>query len=352
MNEIIELISSYDEMNFNAFIRLVLGEKADKCLQRDFFIVMGLVDDRIRKVLYGRINEEAEKWMESEITAINLHEVNPAVAEENIKCALDEISKEAELMVAEREIGHQKILEYREIMKGYQDKFITDQMLNLPRPSEKKEYNYHAQFYELPVYDKSILLKANIMDCINDRQSSRKFSDKKLSMAELSYLLYSTQGIRKIIKEGERHLRTVPSGGARQPFETYLAINLIEGVIPGVYHYLPFENKIVQLFKDDALPEKLVQMSFQQKFVGHCAVTFIWSVIPYRTEWRYGTLAKKDIMQEAGHICQNLYLSCESIACGTCGINAYDQDKLDNFLGLDGKDEFVIYLAPVGKIID
>jgi hypothetical protein len=31
-------------------------------------------------------------------------------------------------------------------------------------------------------------------------------------------------------------------------------------------------------------------------------------------------------------------------------VAAYEQDKLDAFLGLDGKDEFVIYLAPVGKV--
>ena len=42
--------------------------------------------------------------------------------------------------------------------------------------------------------------------------------------------------------------------------------------------------------------------------------------------------------------------SVVDIGCGTCGVAAYDQDELDKFLGLDGKDEFVIYLAPVGKV--
>ena len=49
-------------------------------------------------------------------------------------------------------------------------------------------------------------------------------------------------------------------------------------------------------------------------------------------------------------ICQNLYLACEAIGAGTCAIGAYDQLKLDLALGLDGTDEFVIYLAPVGKV--
>jgi hypothetical protein len=33
-----------------------------------------------------------------------------------------------------------------------------------------------------------------------------------------------------------------------------------------------------------------------------------------------------------------------------CAIGAYDQARLDELLGVDGEDEFAIYLATVGKI--
>ncbi|OPY14404.1 MAG: Nitroreductase family protein [Syntrophus sp. PtaB.Bin075] len=66
-------------------------------------------------------------------------------------------------------------------------------------------------------------------------------------------------------------------------------------------------------------------------------------------EWRYGLAAHKVIAIEAGHVCQNLYLACESIGAGTCAIAAYDQEGIDRILGLDGQDEFTIYLASVGK---
>ncbi|KOA18169.1 nitroreductase family protein [Clostridium homopropionicum DSM 5847] len=49
-------------------------------------------------------------------------------------------------------------------------------------------------------------------------------------------------------------------------------------------------------------------------------------------------------------MCQNLYLACESIGLGTCAIASYMQKEMDEFLKLDGNEEFVIYLAPVGKI--
>ena len=55
------------------------------------------------------------------------------------------------------------------------------------------------------------------------------------------------------------------------------------------------------------------------------------------------------MLLDAGHVCQNLYLACEAIDAGTCAISAYDQEKVDKIIQVDGEDEYTIYLAPVGK---
>ncbi len=72
--------------------------------------------------------------------------------------------------------------------------------------------------------------------------------------------------------------------------------------------------------------------------------------MPYRMEWRYDIAAHKVIAIEAGHVCQNLYLATAAIGAGTCAVAAYNQELMDQLLRVDGKDEFTIYLAPVGKI--
>jgi hypothetical protein len=77
--------------------------------------------------------------------------------------------------------------------------------------------------------------------------SRRKYTDESLTIQELAYLLWATQGVRKVTMGGKGSLRTVPSSGARNPFETYLAINRVHGIAPGVYRYLPFEHKLVHL---------------------------------------------------------------------------------------------------------
>ncbi|MFO7569003.1 MAG: nitroreductase family protein, partial [Smithellaceae bacterium] len=68
-----------------------------------------------------------------------------------------------------------------------------------------------------------------------------------------------------------------------------------------------------------------------------------------RMEWRYDLAAHKVIAIDAGHVCQNLYLACEAIGAGTCAVAAYDQEACDALLGVDGHEEFTIYLAPVGN---
>ena len=78
-------------------------------------------------------------------------------------------------------------------------------------------------------------------------------------------------------------------------------------------------------------------------------VIFAWSTIPYRSEWKFDITTHKKILIDVGHICQNLYLASESIKSGTCAIGIYDQKTIDELLGLDGYEEFIVYLAAVGK---
>jgi SagB-type dehydrogenase family enzyme len=169
-------------------------------------------------------------------------------------------------------------------------------------------------------------------------------------LEQLSFLLWATQGIRSINGEGTVVKRTVPSAGGRHPFETYLAVSRIEGLEPGLYRYLPLEHKLCFLRPEAQLAELVGRGCRDQLFVNQGAVVFLWTVIPYRSEWRYLVVAPKMIALDAGHLCQNLYLACEAIDAGACAIGAYHQDQLDALLGVDGEEEFVVYAAVAGKV--
>lgn len=241
----------------------------------------------------------------------------------------------------------------RNFMKSYfgnHKGIITDQMKGMPYPPLQKPFDKKgAEIVHLPEFDKSIIKKNDIFECIKDRRSIRKFTNEFLTKEELSFLLWATQGVGEIIRDGYATLRTVPSAGARHPFETYIIADRVKGIDRGVYRYLALKHQLLFLFTQADIPEKLTGANLGQKFVGDAPLVFVWSCIPYRTEWRYSFKAHKVILLDAGHVCQNLYLAAESIGCGTCAIGAYAQKAMDDLLGLDGNDEFVVYLAPVGK---
>jgi nitroreductase len=48
-------------------------------------------------------------------------------------------------------------------------------------------------------------------------------------------------------------------------------------------------------------------------------------------------------------VCQNLYLAAESLGSGACAIAAFDDDAVNGVLGVDGEEQFAIYLATVGR---
>jgi len=227
---------------------------------------------------------------------------------------------------------------------------LTDQNQGILVPPIEKSCPEGSKRIDLPDFNTlKDLQKTDLTHAIGNRKSHRVYLNQSLLLNELAYLLWCTQGLQGKIVNGHAH-RTVPSAGCRHALETYLAIFNVDGINPGMYRYLPLSHQLVFEFSDDLLPEKMTTASFGQSYPGKSAVTFIWVAIPYRMEWRYGLAAHKVIALDAGHVCQNLYLACESIGAGTCAIAAYDQEELDELLGLDGKDEFAIYLASVGKI--
>ena len=243
-----------------------------------------------------------------------------------------------------------KAADYEELEKKFPE-FTTDQESGIAPPPLQKPYPDDAVLIDLIAPDNFTMEKIPLAQAIGNRKSHRNFSDVALSLKELSFLLWATQGVREIDSNKIWTKRNVPSGGARQPFETYLVINRVEGLEPGVYRYLAIEHKLFHVSDagDDQV-EKIHQACHGQGFCAKSAVVFVWATIPYRTEWRYSLMSHKDIAIEAGHVCQNLYLACEAIDSGTCGIAAYNQKLIDALIGVDGKDEFTVYLSPVGKI--
>jgi len=189
---------------------------------------------------------------------------------------------------------------------------------------------------------------ASLREAIKARRSLREYSGAPLSLVELSYLLWSTQGVSRVIPD-HATFRTVPSAGARHALETVVVANRVDGLEPGTYQYLALEHRLMSLDLSPELADRMADACLGQKMVRDSAATFVWVADRNRMAWRYGERGVRYLFLDAGHVCQNLYLAAESIGAGACAIGAFEDRPVNELLGLDGVERFVVYLASVGK---
>ena len=201
----------------------------------------------------------------------------------------------------------------RELMKSHFDSMdgeVSDQSRGVEQPPLEIEPPAGAPVISLPEPVTTDLSSEGIRECILERKSRRKFDGEPLTDEEVSFMLWATQGVKKVVpaytKTGKATLRTVPSAGARHPFETYLAVNSVKGLNPGIYRYSALNHTLVFLSEPEELEAKLTKASVGQSFVGSAPAVFIWACKPYLGEWRYMGESHKVMLIDAGHVCQNL----------------------------------------------
>jgi SagB-type dehydrogenase family enzyme len=229
----------------------------------------------------------------------------------------------------------------------------------MPQPPLQTPYS--GAPIDLPAPDTIATRDVDLRAAIEGRTSVRSYAEEPLTLAELSFLLWCTQGV-KSVRDSYATLRTVPSAGARHAFETYLLINRVQGLEPGLYRFLALEHKLGVVNLDPDIAEGITQACWNQRFVLTSAVTFVWVAVPYRMTWRYGQRGYRYLHLDAGHVCQNLYLSAAAIGSGACAIAAFSDEEMNGLLGLDRDrqvlgdgsadqgEPFTIYVAAVGKL--
>ncbi len=238
----------------------------------------------------------------------------------------------------------------RDFMRRTQFKMMdqSDQQRNKPGPP-----SFFPPHPSLPLINladpQSIKLEdVSLSKAIDDRKSEREFLiDQSISLDAIAYLLWTTQGVKEADQMDA--FKTVPSAGARHPFETFLLAQRVDGLDSGLYRYVGPEHKIQDLKAPKDIGETIAETNLQPEMIQTSAATFIWSAVSYRTTWRYGDRGYRYIHLEAGHIGQNLYLASQAVGCSVCCTAAFNDDELNRALGLDGNDHFAVYMGTVGK---
>ena len=150
---------------------------------------------------------------------------------------------------------------YRDFMKSritdFDWKLEADITKGVPQPDFQKPIADTAKILDLPEITLETAPKGDFFECTCNRMSRRIYTEEPLSLYELSFLLWCTQGVKKVIGgywkylpdgSGRNYLRPVAAGGCMYAFETYLAIMNVSGVEPGIWRYLPLTYQLGHVF--------------------------------------------------------------------------------------------------------
>jgi SagB-type dehydrogenase family enzyme len=187
------------------------------------------------------------------------------------------------------------------------------------------------------------------------RRSERDYAEAPITQAQLGFILWSTQGIQCCRGEGRvATLRPVPSGGARHPFECYIAVRDVTGLTSGLYRYAPLEDmgeKRVTLEYMGAIEDyagTITKMLAGQAWAAKASVVLFYSCVPYRGEWRYVEASHRVMLIDLGHVGQNAMLSAAALGMGSCCFAAFGSARCDEVLGTDGDSEYTVYAISAG----
>jgi SagB-type dehydrogenase family enzyme len=168
--------------------------------------------------------------------------------------------------------------------------------------------------FELPAPDRSG--GPTLAAALDRRRSVREFGPRPLAFAELSQLLWATQGVTS--KDGRR---TAPSAGATYPLE-------VRAVLPeGVFRHVPGAHRLERLDRSDRRAE-LAAAALGQRFVAAAPAVFVIGGVEERTARRYGARAERYVALEAGAAAQNLLLQAEALGLGAVWVGAFDDSRI------------------------
>ena len=209
----------------------------------------------------------------------------------------------------------------------------TNKSLNQTSPSLPNiEQDIESNLISLPFPNKTS--RVSVEQALNNRRTYTSFQDEPLSLANLSQLLWSAQGVT--VSWGGR---TVPSSKSAFPLTVYAIPNQVIDLDQGLYKYLPGDlqpaHQLSQLYKTDT--HQIFQEITDQYSLQHAPLILIIT----------SNSNKIESYLEAGHAAQNLFLQSESLGLGMAVIRSFDQDLLKEVLQVPS-EETIIYLIPVG----
>ncbi|MFT8351018.1 SagB/ThcOx family dehydrogenase [Clostridium saccharoperbutylacetonicum] len=208
------------------------------------------------------------------------------------------------------------------------------------------QYKVYANTTKIKLVNLDSECENDFIKCMTNRKSTREFTTEGITLKNISYILSLCYGLNK---KSDIEFRTVPSAGARFPLELYLVVLNSIDLEQGVYHF-DIKNNQLEKIKSGNYKNEIGKYCNNQDFVSNSSVVIIMTTVFERNMEKYGERGYRYILLDAGHVGQNMYLAATYLGLGAVTIGGFNDDKINQLIGVDGIDETSIYIGVVGSI--
>ncbi len=183
------------------------------------------------------------------------------------------------------------------------------------------------------------------------RRSRRDYAGVPIKREDFAALLHTACGVTDTMPwEGrELKLRAYPSSGALYAVEIYPVVLCVDGLDPGVYHYVPGESTL-EAVRPDAGQDAIVAAALpvERQMVSGAAVMICLVGEFRRHERKYGEGGYRMMVAEAGHISQNLVLAATALGLAARPFGGVFDRLMNRALGLEEAEEQFLLSVLVG----
>lgn len=176
----------------------------------------------------------------------------------------------------------------------------------------------------------------NIMESLNNRKSSREFSETPLTLEEVSEILWACNGVNR--EDGKR---TAPSGLNVQPMEIYAVFK------EGICKYNPVAETLTLVVKGDHR-----NLSGMQDFVYAAPLNLVYIADLSKYD-KFSNLSKEDgitlALQDAASQAQNVNLYTAGKGMKSITRGGAKWEELFKLLNLDNSKYKFVLAQTVGK---
>jgi len=226
---------------------------------------------------------------------------------------------------------------------AFDDNGIKGQMIAFGQPEVLYKRYDQAPRIKLPAPSPD---STPLFAAMERRRSIRNFTAELVPFHDLARIIMAADGITHS-RQGFA-MRTAPSGGALYPIEIYLYAHQVDSLERGWYHFSPADSSLEFILPGD-FREELYKASHEQSSVGNAPAALVLTACFNRSTKKYADRGYRYTYMESGSICQNIYLAAEALKLGTVAVGAFNDDRLNALLDIDGIREAALLIMPIGR---